>query len=54
MEVLRYLKEALTRNWGLKLLALALAIVIYHTMKPADNGHRTDKDNDRNFFQDRR
>ena len=22
------------RNWGLKLLALALAILIYHTLKP--------------------
>ena len=23
-----------TRNWGLKLLALALALIIYHALKP--------------------
>lgn len=54
MEVFRYLTEALTRNWGLKLLALALAIVIYHSMKPAGNGSRTHTENDRSFFQDPR
>ena len=39
-------------NWGLKLLALVLAIVIYHMLKtqPADNGH---KDHDRSLFQAR-
>jgi len=38
-------------NWGLKLLALILAIVIYHTLKneSAQRG-RTD---DRSFFQSR-
>ena len=54
MEVFRYLAEALTRNWGLKLLALALAIVIYHSMKPADKGSRTHTENDRSFFQNPR
>jgi len=53
MEILRYAVEALTRDWGLKLLALALAIVIYHTMKPAENS-RTRKVNDRSFFQEQR
>ena len=50
MEVLRYLGAALTRNWGLKLLALALAIVLYHTMKPAENS-RTHENHDRSLFQ---
>ena len=54
MEVLRYLVGALTRNWGLKLLSLALAVVIYHSMKPAGNSSRTTKDNDRYFFTEQR
>lgn len=55
MEVLRFLVGALTRNWGLKLLALALAIVIYHSMKPAGKQSRAhDYGNDRNFFQENR
>jgi len=40
-----------TRNWGLKLLALALAIVIYHSLKPAEGTHQ--KNNDRTLFQSR-
>ena len=28
-------------NWGLKLLALILALVIYYTMKPEGNRHDT-------------
>ena len=38
-------------NWGLKLLALILAIIIYHALKDksVSNGH----DNDRTFFQSR-
>ena len=39
-------------NWGLKLLALILAIVIYHSLKKesaqSTNGH------DRSFFQQTR
>lgn len=53
METLHYLKEALTRNWSLKLLALALAIVIYHSMKPAGNGSRSTLHNDRIPFQEK-
>ena len=36
-------------NWGLKLLALILAIVIYHALKDksVSDGH----ENDRTFFQ---
>lgn len=37
-------------NWGLKLLALVLAIVIYHTLKPQTDSHRT-KEHDRSIFQ---
>ena len=36
-------------NWGLKLLALILAIVIYHALK--DGNARTSSGNDRSFFQ---
>jgi len=36
-------------NWGLKLLALILAVVIYHALKnESARGGRTD---DRSFFQ---
>ena len=37
-------------NWGLKLLALVLAIVLYHALKnqSVQNGN-----NDRSFFQSR-
>ena len=37
--ILRRAAELVTRNWGLKLLSLTLAVVIYHTLKPA--GGRT-------------
>lgn len=36
-------------NWGLKLLALILAIVIYHALK--DESVRIDTRNDRHLFQ---
>ena len=36
-------------NWGLKLLALILAIVIYHALK--DESVRTDTHNDRRIFR---
>ena len=53
MEILRYALAALTRNWGLKLLALALAVIIYHSMKPAD-GSRGGKQHDRHLLQEKR
>lgn len=43
---MKFLKNG---NWGLKLLALALAIVIYHALK--DSPSRTDTNHDRNIFQ---
>lgn len=46
---MKRLMRLVTDNWGLKLLALALAIVIYHSLKPTD-GRRLDN-NDRNLFQ---
>ena len=36
-------------NWGLKLLALILAIVIYHSLK--NESVQTANGNDRSFFQ---
>jgi len=36
-------------NWGLKLLALTLAIVIYHALK--NESARSGRTDDRNFFQ---
>lgn len=39
-------------NWGLKLLALVLALVIYHTLKnKAESRHQ--KENDRTLLQTR-
>ena len=39
-------------NWGLKLLALILAIVIYHSLKN-ESSQSTSSNNDRSFFQHR-
>ena len=36
-------------NWGLKLLALILAIVIYHALK--DKSVHDESHNDRSFFK---
>ena len=38
-------------NWGLKLLALLLAIVIYHSLK--NESSQTNAGNDRSLFQHR-
>ena len=38
-------------NWGLKLLALVLAIVIYHSLK--NESVRTGHENDRHLFPSR-
>ncbi len=38
-------------NWGLKLLALILAIVIYYALK--DGTYRSGQNNDRTLFQQR-
>ncbi len=42
---------AATKNWGLKLLALILAIIVYHSLKPQVGSSR--KSDDRNIFQNR-
>lgn len=47
--MLRRLFSVLTHNWGLKLLALVLAIIVYHSLKP-DIGF-TQESNDRHIFQ---
>ena len=39
-------------NWGLKLLALVLAIVIYHSLKN-ESARDNNGNNDRPFFQHR-
>ena len=39
-------------NWGLKLLALVLAIVIYLALKN-ESANREHSNNDRTFFQSR-
>ena len=40
-------------NWGLKLLALILAIVIYHSLKN-ETTQSTSSGNDRSFFKQHR
>ncbi len=40
-----------TRNWGLKLLALALAIIIYHALKPRQSAWNMQELHDRTFNQ---
>ena len=50
--VLAFLRNALkllTDNWGLKLLALLLAIIIYHSLKTGD-GYYYHTDDDRQLF----
>ena len=41
--------ELFTKNWGLKILALILAIVIYHSLKPAEQDATST--HDRTTFQ---
>ena len=36
--------ELITKNWGLKILALILAIVIYHSLKPTEQDAPTNHD----------
>lgn len=39
-------------NWALKILALALAIIIYHALK-SDSSSKANTPHDRPFFQTR-
>jgi hypothetical protein len=43
------LTEAFTKNWGLKILALLLALVIYHSLKP-EAGRAYKDNNDKRIF----
>lgn len=40
-----------TKNWGLKLLALALAVLIYHTLKPKEAAWPVQEIHDRTLNQ---
>ena len=44
-----------TRNWGLKILALVLAVVIYYSLKPTTGQklRNPENQNDRTLFQSR-
>ena len=46
--VIAWFVGAFTRNWILKLLSLALAILIFNALKPQDDLHP--KTNDQPFF----
>lgn len=39
------LARLISRNWGLKLLALALAILLYYALKPTDSEGSTYRPN---------
>ena len=47
---MKFLKNG---NWGLKLLALILAIVIYHSLKN-ESAQSANQGNDRSIFQQHR
>ncbi len=42
--------KLLTENWGLKLLALFIAIILYHSLKTGDV-YYYNNNNDRQLFQ---
>jgi O-antigen/teichoic acid export membrane protein len=46
---LRGALKLLTENWGLKLLALLIAIILYHSLSTEDGYYHSD--NDRQLFQ---
>ena len=47
----RRLFAAVVGNWGLKLLALALAIIVYHSLKTTTGRSPVPEGNDRHFFE---
>ena len=53
MNVLKNIEWLKNGNWGLKLLSLVLAIVIYYAIKTesARNGHTSQHQHDRTIFQ---
>jgi len=48
---LRRVAGLFTRNWGLKLLSLALAIIIYHVLKPKQSAWNMQDLHDRTLNQ---
>lgn len=50
MSFFRGALKLITENWGLKLLALFLAIILYHSLKTGD-GYYYHTDNDKQLFQ---
>ena len=47
--LIRRIWSLLAHNWSLKLLALVLALLVYHSLKP--HGGLLRKPNDRSIFQ---
>lgn len=45
------LTGALTRNWGLKLIALILAIVIYYVLASSNNDHESPQNDKQHFIK---
>lgn len=43
------MSDIITNNWGLKILAIILALVVYHSLK--SDSSKTDPSNDRPLFQ---
>ena len=43
--------KLLTENWGLKLLSLILALIIYHSMKSEDSRQHTDNDGKQYYYR---
>ena len=43
--------KLLTDNWGLKVMSLLLAIIIYHSMKSEDSRSRTDNDRKQYYYR---
>ncbi|MBR4604270.1 MAG: hypothetical protein IKO43_05455 [Kiritimatiellae bacterium] len=53
-DFLKRLVSLFTENWGLKLLSLVLAFMIYYTLKPEDGPQRInfERTDERTGFQD--
>ena len=48
-----FLRKALlllTNNWGLKLLSLLLALIIYHSLKPSNGYPHTESDDRQHLY----
>jgi len=43
--------KLLTDNWGLKLLSLLLALIVYHSMKSEDARPHTDNDRKQYYYR---